>query len=80
MADELKSTLDIVMEKLKGMDSKVQGLNKDQKEHIAEIRRKYEAKIAEAKILLNGNENLPAEIQKLEEKREAEIQAVYRQS
>ena len=78
MGDKLKSTLDIVMEKTKGMDKEIVELSEDQKEQIAEIRREYEAKIAEKKILINDKERLGAEILKLEEKREKEIEKIYK--
>ena len=80
MADELRSTLDIVMDKLKGMDEEIIGLSERQKERIAEIRKRYEAKIAETKILLKNEEELPSEIARLEEKRKDEIKKVYRDS
>ena len=80
MTGELKSTLDLVMEKLKGVGEKLPGLTQAQKERIAEIRRKYEAKIAETKILNTDEEKLGFEILKLEEKRNEEIEKVYRES
>lgn len=80
MGDELKSTLDIVMDKLKGMDKDIRGLDEDQKEKISEIKREYEAKIAEKKILIQDEETLATEIVRLEEKREEEIEKVYRES
>jgi hypothetical protein len=79
MAAELKSTIDLVMEKLKGVEKELPELTPAQKERIAEIRRKYEAKIAETKILNKNNENLPFEIHKLEEKRDEEIARVYQE-
>jgi hypothetical protein len=78
MTGELKSTLDLVMEKLKGVEKELPGLTQVQKERIAEIRRKYEAKIAETKILTTDKEKLGTEIVKLEEKRKEEISKVYR--
>ena len=80
MTGELKSTLDLVMEKLKGVEKELPGLTQAQKERIAEIRRKYEAKIAETKILNTDKEKLGFEIVKLEEKREEEIEKVYKES
>lgn len=79
MAGELKSTLDLVMEKLKGEGTEVQELTQDQKERIAGIKQKYEAKIAETKILLKDQEMCPLEIFRLEEKREDEIARVYQE-
>ncbi|MCX8011867.1 MAG: hypothetical protein N3A64_01750 [Desulfobacterota bacterium] len=79
MTAELKSTIDLVMEKLKEVGKELPELTPAQKERIAEIRKKYEAKIAETKILNKNNENLPFEIQKLEEKRDKEIAQVYQE-
>ena len=80
MTGELKSTLDLVMDKLKGVEKELPGLTQAQKERIAEIRRKYEAKIAETKILTTDKENRGFEIVKLEEKRNEEIEKVYKES
>ena len=77
MAGELKSTLDLVMEKFRGAEKELPALTQAQKERIAEIRRKYEAKIAEAKIMTADKTKLGPEIVKLEEKREEEIATVY---
>lgn len=80
MGEELKSTLDIVMGKLKGQDTEATRLSEAQKQRIAEIRRNYEAKIAESKILVTDKEKLADEIVRLEEKRESEIEKVYKES
>lgn len=80
MGDELKSTLDIILAKVDGMEGVVTELSADQKERIAEIRKKYEAKMAEAKILLKNDEELPSELARLEEKREDEINKVRQES
>jgi len=80
MGDELRSTLDIVMDKLKGTDTGARELDERQKERISEIRREYEAKIAEKKILIKDQETLTAEILRLEEKREEKIKKVYQES
>jgi hypothetical protein len=78
MSSELKSTLDLVMDKFKGAEKELPALTQAQKERIAEIRRKYEAKIAETKILTIDKDKLGPEIVKLEEKRDDEIAKVYR--
>jgi hypothetical protein len=80
MTGELKSTLDLVMEKLKGVEKELPELTQAQKERIAEIRRKYEAKIAETKIMQEDTEKLRLDISRLEEKRKEEIEKVYRES
>ena len=79
MSGELKSTLDIVMEKTKGVTKDLPELTEVQKQRIAEIKRKYEAKVAEAKILITDKERLPSEIAALETKRVEEIERVYQE-
>ena len=81
MSDDLKSTIDVAMEKTNQMIKKETArLTDDQKRRIAEIRREYEAKGAEKKILLAGSEELAAELQKLNRKKEEKIEAVYREA
>ena len=78
MSDDLKSTLDLAMEKAdKMMGEKIPGLNDDQKRRIAEMRKEYEAKIAEKKILLAGSEELTFELQKLNSAKEEKIKEIY---
>ena len=51
MADELKSALEIALEKLEQQEEfTVISLTEEKKLDIAEIRRKYQARIAEAEI------------------------------
>ena len=51
MVDELKSALEVAMEKLEQQEEfTVTQLTEEKKEDIAEIRRKYQARIAEAEI------------------------------
>ena len=52
MSKEIKSTLDLVMERFKTEEDVAQ-LTDEQKQEIASIRKHYEAKIAEARILLS---------------------------
>ena len=78
MSDDLKSTLDLAMEKAdKMMGEKTPGLDDDQKRRIAETRKEYEAKIAEKKILLAGSEELTFELQKLNSAKEEKIKEIY---
>ena len=78
MSDDLKSALDLAMEKAdKMMGEEVSGLNDDQKRRIAETRQEYEAKIAEKKILLAGSEELTFELQKLNNEKEEKIKDIY---
>ena len=52
MAEELKSALELTLEKLnRESDATVKKLSPEQKETIAEIRKKYKAKIADAEIM-----------------------------
>lgn len=78
MSGDLKSTLDLAMEKMdKIIGEEVISLTNDQKERIAEARREHEAKVAEKKILLAGCEELAAELQKLNKEKEEKIEAIY---
>ncbi len=52
------------------------GFTDAQKAEIAEIRKFYQAKIAEAKILLAGDENLPREVSRMEQEMEEKIQRI----
>ena len=78
MADGLKSSLDIAMEKMKDMvgDDELK-LTDDQKKRIAEVRKECEAKVAEKKILLAGSEELVPEIEKLNREKEEKIKSIY---
>jgi ribonuclease HIII len=74
----LKSAYEAALEKMKtmGIDD-AKNLNDEQKDRIAEIRKQYGAKIAEKKILLQHEENLPDEIAFLEREQERKIEEVY---
>lgn len=78
MSDALKSSLDIAMERMKQIvgDEEL-SLSDDQKRRIAEVRKEYEAKAAEKKILLAGNEELTAELQSVSQEKENKIKAIY---
>lgn len=54
MDDELKSAVELAMEKMESGEGAVEKLSDEQKEQIAEIRSKYRAKIAEAEISLQS--------------------------
>ena len=81
MSGELKSTLDVAMGKMKKMMGEEESkLNDDQKIRIAEVRKEYEAKVAEKKILLAGSEELPIELQKLSREKEEKIESIYKEA
>lgn len=76
----LKSSYEIAMEKMTKMGlEEAQNLTEEQKAQIAEIRCMYTAKIAEKKILLKNEPELPAEISFLEREQERKIAEVYTQ-
>jgi uncharacterized protein YcbK (DUF882 family) len=81
MSDRLKSSKEIAMEKLDRMvGEETRTLTDHQKQRIAEIKRDYEAKVAEKKIMLAGCKELVDELQKLHQERERKIEAVYREA
>jgi hypothetical protein len=77
----IKSSYEIAMEKIKkmGIDD-TQSLTEEEKNRVAEIRSKYEAKIAEKKILLKDAPELPDEIRFLECERDSKIEKLYNES
>lgn len=81
MSDDLKSSLDVAMEKMEQMVGKeTTSLTDDQKRRIAEVRKECEAKVAEKKILLAGSEELAFELQKLNKEKEEKIEAIYQEA
>ena len=81
MSDDLKSTLDVAMERMKKMlGEEAMNLTDDQKRRIAEVRKEFGAKIAEKKILLAGCEELAAELQMLNREKEEKIEAIYQEA
>jgi hypothetical protein len=80
MSDQLKSTLDVAMGRMKQMfGEKENALTDDQKRRIAEVRKEYEAKVAEKKILLAGAEELSLELQELNREKEQKIKAIHQE-
>jgi len=79
MSGELKSTLDLIMEKYGGSKDTPPALTDEQKREIGEVRKTCQAKIAEARILLKGDENLSREIARLERQMAERIQRVRAQ-
>ena len=78
MSDGLKSSLDIAMERMKKIVGEDEpSLSDDQKKRIAEIRRDYEARAAEKKILLAGSEELTGELERVSKEKEEKIKAIY---
>ena len=75
---ELKSAWELAMEKTKNVGGEdTVTLTADQKQEIAEIRKKYEAKIAEAEIIITDPEKKEKELDYLRRERERKIEGVY---
>jgi hypothetical protein len=77
---ELKSALEIAMEKSKKMggDEEIVRLSPQQKNEIAEVRKVYAAKIAEVEILIQENEKREKEIARLRRERDRKIESLYK--
>jgi len=77
---ELKSALEIAMEKSEKMggDEEIVRLSSQQKNEIAEIRKVYAAKIAEAEILIQDPEKREKDIERLRRERERKIESLYK--
>ncbi len=75
---ELKSAWELAMEKTKNVGGEdVVALTADEKQEIAEIRKKYKAKIAEAEIILTDPEKKEKELDYLRRERDRKIESVY---
>ena len=75
---ELKSAWELAMEKTKkvgGEDAVT--LTADEKQEISEIRKNYEAKIAEAEILITDPEKKEKELDYLRREKDKRIERVY---
>ncbi len=79
---ELKSALDIAMEKAKKMggEGEIASLTPEQKKEIADVRQVYAAKLAEAEILIQDKEKLEKERDHIRRERDRKIEKIYEQS
>jgi hypothetical protein len=78
---ELKSAWELAMEKTKNVGGEdALTLSADQKQEIAEIRKKFEAKIAEAEILLTDPEKKEKELDYLRRERDKKIEGIYQKA
>jgi hypothetical protein len=79
---ELKSAWEIALEKSKKMggEEELVRLSSNQKKEIAEIRKVYEAKIAEVEILIQDPEKKEIEIDRLRRERERKIESLYQKA
>ncbi len=79
---ELKSALDIAMEKAKKMggEGEIASLTPEQKKEIADVRQVYAAKLAEAEILIQDKEKLEKERDHIRRERDRKIEKIYEKS
>ena len=78
---ELKSAWELALEKTKNVGGEdAVALTADQKQEIAEIRKKYEAKIAEAEIIITDPEKKEKELDYLRRERDERSKASMRKS
>ncbi len=81
MTEKLKSAYELAMEKAKKMGGdEIPSLSPEQKEEIAEIRKTFEAKVAEVEILVQDKEKKDIELDRLRRERDRKIEAVYRKA
>ncbi len=89
----MKSAYEIAMEKLNAVSGPVKTLSDEQKEQVAEIDKRYDAKIAETKLTYddklaaapqgeyqNVQDELSSELARFEEKRETEKENAWNEA
>ena len=89
----MKSAYEIAMEKLNAVSGPVKTLSDEQKEQVAEIDKRYDARIAETKLAYddklaaapqdeyqNVQDELSSELARLEEKRETEKENAWNEA
>ena len=81
MAERLKSALELAMEKTKKIGGdEVSSLTSEQKDEIAQIRKVYEAKMAEVEILVQDKEKKEIDLDRLRRERDRKIESVYQKA
>ena len=81
MAEKLKSTLELAMEKTKKMGGDaIPSLTSEQKDEIAQIRKVYEAKMAEVEILVQDKEKKEIDLDRLRRERDRKIESVFQKA
>ncbi len=81
MAERLKSALELAMEKTKKIGGdEVPSLTSEQKDEIAQIRKVYEAKMAEVEILVQDKEKKEIDLDRLRRERDRKIESVYQKA
>ena len=81
MAEKLKSAWELAMEKTKKMGGEdIPSLTSEQKEEISQIRKVYEAKMAEVEILVQDKEKKDIDLDRLRRERDRKIESVYQKA
>jgi hypothetical protein len=81
MAEKLKSALELAMEKSKKMGGdEIPSLTSEQKDEIAQIRKVYEAKMAEVEILVQDKEKKEIDLDRLRRERDRKIESVFQRA
>ncbi len=81
MAEKLKSALELAMEKADKMGgNEIPTLTREQREEIAQIRKVYEAKVAEVEILVQDKEKKDLELDRLRRERDRKVESVYQKA
>lgn len=81
MTEKLKSAYELAMEKAKKMGGdEIPSLSPAQKEEIADIRKTFEAKVAEVEILVQDKEKKDIELDRLRRERDRKIESVYQKA
>ena len=81
MAEKLRSALELAMEKTKKVGGdEIPSLTSEQKDEIAQIRKVYEAKIAEVEILVQDKEKKEIDLDRVRRERDRKIESVYQKA
>jgi hypothetical protein len=81
MTEKLKSALELAMEKTKKIGGEeIPSLTGEQKDEIAQIRKVYEAKMAEVEILIQDKEKKEIDLDRLRRERDRKIESVFQKA
>jgi hypothetical protein len=81
MAEKLKSALELALEKADKMGGdEIPTLTGEQRQEIAQIRKVYEAKVAEVEILVQDKEKKELELDRLRRERDRKVESVYQKA
>ena len=81
MAEKLKSALELAMEKADKMGGdEIPTLTGEQRQEIAQIRKVYEAKVAEVEILVQDKEKKELDLDRLRRERDRKVESVYQKA